>query len=162
MKHGTAILACCVTATPVVAQQQKEFAPVDSGKVVRFEAGGGMMRGRLLAPLTATADSVPFCRFPGPPCQGRLEPWQLGWVRPDALQHLDVQVGTRAEKGAWIGGVIGVVLTFAGATLANGFCEYQCPSDARILIGSIVWGGLWGGGLGALIGSGSPRMEAVF
>ena len=140
---------------------QRSFEPVDSGKVIRFQAGGVVARGRLLAPLTATSDSVAYCRFPGPPCQQPIAAVQLGQLRPATLEHLEVQVGNKAVKGAWIGGVVGTVFTFVGIVVASGFCEYDCPSDTDLAFRAVVSVGVWSS-LGALIGSGSPRMERRF
>jgi hypothetical protein len=91
-----------------------------------------------------------------------VESWQEVWVHPTVLEHLDVQVGTNAAKGARIGAVVGVLLTFGAYGLGGAFCEYQCLSDTEILIRSAFIGSLWGGGIGALYGSGSPRMERRF
>lgn len=153
----TIFLALC--AAPLHAQ--RNFAPVDSGKVIRFQSGSVVVRGRLLAPLTATTDSVAYCRFPGPPCQPPMEPRQVGQLYPATLEHLDVQVGNKAVKGAWIGGIFGTVFTFVGIAVASGFCEYDCPSDMDLAFRGVVSIGVWAS-LGALIGSGSPKMERVF
>ena len=144
------------------AQQPRTFEPVDSGKVIRFQAGGVVARGRLLSTLLPTSDSARYCRLPGPPCAGQVEPWQVGWVRPATLEQLEVQVGTNAARGARIGAVVGALLTFGSYGLAASFCEYQCPSDGEIIVKSGIIGGLWGAGIGALFGSGSARMERRF
>ncbi len=159
---GRLLAVAALVSGPLAAQGRDPRMAVDSGKVIRFDTGGVPLRGRLLAPLSSEVDSVPYCRFPGPPCDRSPTAGQVAWLNPASLRHLEVQVGTRAGKGAWIGGVIGVLLTFGGASLAQGFCEYQCPSDAEVLLGSVIVGGFWGGGLGALIGSGFPRLEGRF
>ena len=108
------VILLALFASPLGAQLPRDLQPIDSGKVIRFQAGGVVMRGRLLEPLRFNADSARFCRIPGPPCQGHLESWQVGWLHPTVLEHLEVQVGTNAWKGARIGAVVGALLTLAG------------------------------------------------
>jgi hypothetical protein len=114
-----------------------------------------------LAPLLASSDSVAYCRFPGPPCVAPIEPRQLGQLRPATLEHLEVQVGNKAVQGAWIGGVVGGLFSVVIIGVAGSFCEYQCPSDMDYLFRLTVATGVWAG-VGALIGSGSPKMERRF
>ncbi len=151
-----------VFAGTLSAQQPAARATVDSGLVVRAWVGDVETRGRLLAPMHGGRDSVLYCRYPGPPCAAPIQAAQLGWFHPDDLDHLDVQIGNRAGKGAWLGGIIGVALAIVGGGYAQSFCEYQCPSDTEFLIRALVGGGLVGGGIGALIGSGFPRFERRF
>jgi hypothetical protein len=80
---------------------------------------------------------------------------------PGALEHLDVQVGNKAVKGAWIGGVLGVIVGYVGAGFARGFCEYDCPSDLELGFAVMVNTGIWAG-VGAIIGSGSAKLERRF
>jgi hypothetical protein len=153
--------ALAVLATPLAAQAPRSFEPIDSGKVIRFQAGGITMRGRLLAPLRATSDSVAYCRFPGPPCVPPTEQWQVGHVRPATLEHLEVQVGNKAMKGARIGGVIGAVFSFVGVAVTQGFCDGDCASDMELVFAAVVNTAAWAS-IGALIGSGSPKLERRF
>ena len=156
------LFALLLSTMPVAAQQPRRFEPVDSGKVIRFQAGGVVVHGRMLTTLLPSSDSARFCRLPGPPCAGQVEPWQVGWVRPATLEHLEVQAGTNAGQGAKIGAIFGALLTFGAYALASSFCEYQCPSDGEVIVKSGMIGGLWGAGVGALFGSGSARMERRF
>jgi hypothetical protein len=164
MVHGSRLfrllLAISMFAAPLAAQQHS-FVPVDSGKVIRFQAGGVVTHGRLLMPLTLTSESVAFCRFPGPPCVPPVEPWQVGQLFPATLEHLEVQIGNKAVKGAWIGGVLGGATSFLLVSLGGAWCEYDCPSDMDLVFRAVVNTGIWAG-VGALIGSGSPRMERRF
>lgn len=155
------VILLVLFATPLGAQVPRDLQPIDSGKVIRFQAGGVVARGRLLAPLTATSDSVAYCRFPGPPCQPPTVAGQVGQLRPATLEHLEVQIGNRARKGAWIGGVFGAVFSFVGVAVSQGFCEYNCLGDMELVFRATVVTAAWAG-IGALIGSGSPRMERVF
>jgi hypothetical protein len=154
--------AMLLGVAPLTAQQPRTFEPIDSGQVIRFQVRGVVARGRLLSTLHHTSDSVSYCRLPGPPCSGQIESWQVGWVQPRVLEGLEAQVGTNAAKGARIGIVVGSLLTLAGYGLGQSFCEYQCLSDTDILIRSLLIGSAWGGGIGALFGSGSARMERRF
>jgi hypothetical protein len=151
-----------LAAAPLAAQGDDPRFTVDSGKVIRFDIDGVLARGRLLAPLSSQADSVLYCVYPGPPCDKGWTPSQVAWLTPSALRHLEVQVGTRAERGAWIGGVAGTLVTFLGKSLGYAFCECKAPSDIEVLAKSVIIGGLWGGGVGAIIGSGFSRMESRF
>ncbi len=157
-------LLCLVLINPADAAAQLPSQPplADSGVVIRAWMGDTELRGRLLQPLRPGADSVRYCRFPGPPCDLNPHPSQLGWLRPADLDHLHRQVGTRAVRGAVIGGVGMFALGLIGGLTLNGLCEFDCPSGTEIVLGSIIVGGLTGGSLGALIGSAFPRMERVF
>lgn len=148
-------------ALPLGAQVPATMPPIDSGAVIRAWMGNAQVRGRLLQPLRPGADSVRYCRFPGPPCDIDPDPGQLGWLRPEQLEHLDRQIGTRARRGAWIGGVSGLVFAFVGASLAGAFCEYDCDSgrETAFKMGVVVASSA---SLGALIGSAFPKMERVF
>jgi hypothetical protein len=157
------LLGLALVVTPLTAQQPRSFEPIDSGKVIRFQVAGVVNHGRLLMPLTMGSDSVRYCRFPGPPCQPPIEPWQIGRLQPSMLEHLDVQVGTKAAKGAWIGGVVGAVLGYVAAGFARGFCEggSSCPSDTDVAF-IILTNTAVTAGIGALIGSGSAKLERRF
>jgi hypothetical protein len=154
------LLGLALVVTPLVGQQPRSFEPIDSGKVIRFQASGVVARGRLLAPLAVSSDSVVYCRFPGPPCLPPIEARQVGHLRLASLDHLDVQVGNHARKGAWIGGAVGTIFTFL-AVAAQGLCEYDCLSDTELAFRAAISVATWSG-IGALIGSGSPRMQRVF
>lgn len=158
---GMALLLCAV-AWPVAAQVPASMSAVDSGLVVRAWLDSGQLRGRLLQAMRADADSVRYCRFPGPPCDGAFAASQVAWLPHDQVRHLDVQVGNRWKKGAWIGGISGTIVTFALAGFAASFCDFDCPSDGRLAATSLVVGGVMFGSLGALIGSAFPRFERRF
>jgi hypothetical protein len=147
---------------PLAAQAGRLEVPVDSGLVIRLTRGDQMVRGRLLERVVAGTDSARVCRYPGPPCVNPVSPTQLATLSLSAWEHLDVQVGNRAQHGAVLGGIFGGLLTFGLAAFANGFCEANCPSDGEIFFKSMVLGGLVWGGVGAVIGSGFPRFERRF
>ena len=155
------MLAILLLPGPLTAQAQRRFEPVDSGMVIRFQAGGKVLRGRLLGPLSMSTDSVAYCRFPGPPCNRQVEPRQVGQLRPATLEHLDVQVGNKAVKGAWVGGMVGAVFSFVGVAVTQGFCEHDCASDMELVVTATVNTAVWAG-IGALIGSGSSKLERRF
>lgn len=162
MRSRIVLTGCLlVVSVPGIAQQTGAPATVDSGVVVRGWMGDSQLRGRLLEPLRTGADSMLYCRYPGPPCGRNPDPSQIGWLRPGALDHLDRQVGTRAKRGAVIGTVGGFVLGFVGATFAGAFCEYDCDTGRETAF-KVLLSGAFGGSLGALIGSAFPRMERVF
>ncbi len=136
---------------------------VDSGLVVRAWLDTAQLRGRLLMPMRATDDSVLYCRFPGVPCDERGVRGDMSWLRLHEIRHLDVQVGTRWKKGAWIGGLSGTLVTFLISGFANSFCQARdCPTDTEVFVISAISGGGFFGALGALIGSAFPRFERRF
>ncbi len=152
----------CVSAGPVAAQVPTSMPTVDSGLVVRAWLDSGHLRGRLLQPMRADADSVRYCRLPGPPCDGAVAARQVAWLPHNQVRHLDVQVGNRWKKGAWIGGISGAIVTFGLGSFAAGLCDYDCPSGGTVAATSLVVGGVLFGSLGALIGSAFPRFERRF
>ncbi len=145
------------------AQMPTGMAPIDSGRVVRAWVGDVAVRGRLLAPLDPAADSVRYCRYPGPPCGSAPVPAQVAWLSPGTVTHLEVATGTRAVRGAWIGGITQMLMTMAAVSLADGFdeCRSCNRSTTEYLFAGLV-GGAIGAGIGALIGSGFDRMERVY
>ena len=156
---GVLLLLC---ATAVCGQRPAGLPTVDSGKVVRAWLPSGELRGRLLIPLTAGMDSVLYCMYPGPPCTGLAE--RTRWLQLGAAQHLDVQVGTRAGKGAWIGGVYGGLMGLLGAcgkglySGGPGPCPRSLGEQAFAVIASTATMGA----VGAIIGSGFPRFQRIY
>jgi hypothetical protein len=139
------------------------MAPIDSGRVIRAWIGDAAVRGRLLAPLDPAADSVRYCRYPGPPCGVRPEPTQVAWLVPSSVNHLEVAVGNRSTRGFWIGGIANFALTLGAISFAQSFCESRaCKSSTTELLFAGLIGGAIGGGIGALIGSGFDTMERVY
>lgn len=157
-----ATVLVAAAAAPLRAQVPATMPPVDSGLVVRAWLDSGQLRGRLLMTMRATDDSVRYCRFPGPPCDEPGSRSQPAWLALEELRHLDVQVGNKARRGAVTGGILGGIVSFLLGSLASGFCEYDCPSDAEVLVTTLVVGGGTFAALGALIGSSLPRFERRF
>ncbi len=159
-------LACTMvmlaSAEKVSAQAGRLETAVDSGLVIRLTRGEQMVRGRLLERMVPAADRALVCKYPGPPCIDPISPNQLATLSLADWDHLDVQVGNRAKKGAVLGGIVGALLGIGGASLARGFCERTCPSEGEVLFKGVVIGGLFSAGVGAVIGSGFPRFERRF
>jgi len=149
-------------ANRAMAQAGRLETAVDSGLVIRLTRGEQMVRGRLLQRMEPGTDIARTCRYPGPPCIDPISPTQLATLSLADWEHLDVQVGNRAKKGAVLGGILGALLGIGGASLAQAFCERTCPSDAEVLFKGVVIGGLFSAGVGAVIGSGFPRFERRF
>ncbi len=165
--RGVALLAplllLCTASWTASAQMPAGMAPIDSGRVVRAWTGDVAVRGRLLAPLDPAADSVRYCRYPGPPCGSAPEPTQVAWLVPGSVTHLDVAVGTRAVRGAWIGGVTQMLLTIAAVSFADGIDEcLSCNHSTPEYLFAGLLGGAIGAGIGALIGSAFDKMERVY
>ncbi len=165
--RGIALLAplllLCATSGGASAQMPAGMAPIDSGRVVRAWTGDVAVRGRLLAPLDPAADSVRYCRYPGPPCGANPAPTQVAWLVPSNVSHLDIAVGTRAVRGAWIGGITQMLLTMAAVSLADGLDECSsCNRSTTEYLFAGLAGGVIGAGIGALIGSGFDKMERVY
>ena len=150
------------SAEQVPAQSGRLETAVDSGLVIRLTRGEQMVRGRLLERMVPAADHARVCKYPGPPCIDPISPTQLATLSLADWDHLDVQVGNRAKKGAVLGGILGALLGIGGASLARAFCERTCPSEGEVLFKGVVIGGLFSAGVGAVIGSGFPRFERRF
>ena len=155
-------IAAVLHTEPVTAQAGRLAMPVDSGLVIRLTRGEQMVRGRLLERMVPAADRALVCKYPGPPCTDPISPTQLATLSLADWDHLDVQVGTRAKSGAVLGSVLGAVFTEGLSAAISGFCEVNCPGDAELLFTSLGVGGRFGGGVGAVIGSGFPRFERRF
>lgn len=164
VRSGAVLLAIAMVCCPdsISAQSGRLTTAVDSGLVIRVTRGDQMLRGRLLERMAVGADSARYCRYPGPPCVDPISPTQLATLSLVDWDHLDVQVGNRAKKGAVLGAVVGALLGIGGASLAGAFCERSCPSDSEVIFKGVVLGGLFSAGVGAVIGSGFPRFERRF
>lgn len=163
MAVAAGVAVSAVSPERVSAQVPVDMQGVDSGLVVRAWLDSGQLRGRLLQPMHAGADSVGYCRFPGPPCDGAFAASQAAWLHLDRVQHLDVQVGNRWKKGAWIGGISGALFGVLAAGLATSFCDNSCHvSRGEATLYGLVAGGAMHGVIGALIGSTFPRFERRF
>ncbi|MEO5826199.1 MAG: hypothetical protein ABIR59_09955 [Gemmatimonadales bacterium] len=159
----SAALLLWSVALPASAQVPTSMPMVDSGLVVRAWLDSGQLRGRLLQPMRADADSVRYCRFPGPPCDGVFPASQVAWFQVDRVQHLDVQVGNRWKKGAWIGGVVGGLLAGFAIAVNDGFCDSRrCKLDTIDRLFATGLGIVSNAAWGALIGSAFPRFERRF
>ena len=75
------------------------------------------------------------------------------------LDSIQISRGSHAGSGAKIGGGIMAGLTVLAIVGCNGtICE---PSSGGALAALVVWTAI-GAGVGALIGSGSPRWETIY
>lgn len=137
------------------AQNAPVTQPLDSGSVVRLIWQQGSPRvGKLLAPLQPSSDSVAYCRYPGPPCGSSSTSGRENRTIAD-LRRVEVSHGSRAGRGALIGGGVAVaVLGLGRIAFANQ--DSPAPLTGERLAGAITFVAL-GAGVGALIGRRSTR-----
>ena len=143
---AAALLLACLGAPSSLGAQQLFTVPLDSGTLVRLRLSGELVEGRLLQPLAPTSTDIRFCRYPGNPCFRDSEE-RVRTLPTTDIQGLDVQNGTRWQRGMLIGGAIGFVVGLVGSLFTNGLCDtgMRCFSDpAAVAMGGMVGGMGWG------------------
>lgn len=142
--------------TSLEAQASPVRATIDSGVLIRMHpTEGAAIRGRLVQPLGPTSVTAMYCRYPAPPCTDPADTASIHQLATRSLVRIDVENGTNWRTGGIIGAVVGALLGALAAELQSdcdpGTCSGASPG------GSIVIGAFVVGGIGALIGSSSPR-----
>lgn len=138
---------------PAAAHPQSPLptVPVDSGREVRANLPGEVVRGRLLVRYLPGDSSMHVCVYPAWRCGGGGDASITRELRTRAMLRLEVQRGTEAKKGAIIGGVIGTLVGGLWGVVLDGFCDTaSCPPLGR----GIVLNGLAGGAAFGLLGYG--------
>ncbi len=133
------------------AQSISPTMPVDSGREVRANLPGEVVRGRLLVRYIPGDSAMRVCVYPAWRCGGGGDASITRELRTRAMLRLEVQRGTEARKGAIIGGVIGTLLGGLWGVMLDGTCDTaSCPPLGR----GIVLNGLAGGAVFGLLGYG--------
>jgi hypothetical protein len=76
------------------------------------------------------------------------------------LAEIQVAHGSHAGSGAKIGGGLGAALALLAVALTSGQ-DYVSPTTGQAVAAVVGWTGI-GAGIGALIGSASPRWQTVY
>jgi hypothetical protein len=160
MRAYSAALLTCLAATSLSAQQIDTAGfnriQLDSGAVVRFHWRNGSEKARLLAPISRGSSEARYCRYPAPSCGSDVNPVR---ARPlSALNGLDIRRGSRAGRGALVGGAAGLaggLLIILGESLSDRPADDVPPV---VLVAYLT--GVWAG-LGALIGLSLDNWKAV-
>lgn len=124
---------------------------VDSGALVRIWLGPTSRSvGRLLQPISPRAQSLSYCRYPGPRCAGSADSARVVTVAIPMITRLDVRHGSYGWLGGLIGAAFGVGL--AGPWTA---CDTQgCQGNTGQRQAGF---GILFGVVGYLIGDGSTH-----
>jgi len=126
--------------------------------VIRFHARSGIITGRLTARLSPGDSLARYCVYHGPPCDMGGMPVGLRTISLDSVLRLEVARGSRWRRGGIIGGVIGAAAGGGFGSFAAGMCEgSDCPGQTSGIVLGGVFGALFFGSIGALIGSAFPR-----
>ncbi len=153
MRLHSAALLTCLAATSLPAQQiDTTFGSsrilLDSGTVVRFHWRNGPEKARLLAPLGRASPEARYCRYPAPSCGSDMNPARVRSLSD--LDRLDIRHGSRAGRGALVGGAAGLagsLLLILGESLSDRPRADDIPRVVFVATLTGVWTGL-----GALIG----------
>ncbi len=162
--HGSALAATiglavlCLCGTPLAAQRPVISTTVDSGTIVRAHLADDEVTGRVLRGFWPISDSLVLCRYPGNPCTATDSLGRVA-IASARLVRLDRRVGTRAGRGAMIGGAIGVALGGMLATFYDANCESSdCRRTGTVTFALLT---LVGAVLGAGFGSGTVLWTPV-
>ena len=162
MVSSSAVLLTSLMATSLAAQQiDTTFSSsrilLDSGTVVRFQWQTGSEKARLLAPLGPGSSEARYCRYPAPSCSSDVNPPRARSLHD--LKRLDVRHGSRAGRGALVGGAAGLagsLLIILGESLSDRPAQDDIPRVFLVGTITLVWTGL-----GALIGASLDNWKAV-
>jgi hypothetical protein len=161
MRAYSVTLLTCLTATSLSAQQidTADFGRIhlDSGTVVRFHWQNGPEKARLLAPLVPGSSKAHYCGYPAPSCGSDLNPARARSLSD--LNRLDIRQGSRAGRGALVGGAAGLagsLLLVLGESLSDRPVSDDVPRVVFVGTITAVWTGL-----GALIGASLDNWKAV-
>ena len=150
-----AVLVLLAPAGGVRAQQPAFTQPIDSGSLVRLTPSSGpTVVGRLLAPLTVASPVVRYCRYPGNPCTA-YDSFNLRTRPLNEIAAVEITRSTHAQRGALIGGGIGLIIGLLNAAIIRGLCETRCPDPDWVVFASTSGGAMWG----AIFGSTSHAWE---
>ena len=155
----TALLLLAGTLTPLAAQELSPEAlqAIHNASRVRVRlAGEGWhpLRGTTADSASITA-SEPML-YVGNGRAGRPP----GAVPLSRVAQVQVRAGSHAGSGAKIGGAIGLGLAALGLLVASGD-EWTSPTTGQVVSGLVITP-LFGAGVGALVGSASPRWRTVY
>lgn len=151
MRAGFLILSLAVGRSTVdrLEAQVRLGQSLDSATVVRLHLSSGRTyQGRLLTPFGPGADSVVACPYPSVYCPGLT---MRSAFPASEIAGVDILVGSRAKRGAVIGGIVGVAVGAFGLWLVLQVGpEYVTEAEVASFVPAYT---ALGAGIGALIGS---------
>lgn len=157
-----AVLTVMLVPATARAQGDRPQAPIDSGAYVRARIARGSVTGRLLVRYTPGDPTLTLCRaYPGSACRNVPDDPDRRTLASRDVLRLEVQRGTHARTGAIFGGAVGVVSGGFLGWIVGMVCDAaDCRSVFVSTLEGGVIGGLFFGGLGALVGMAFPRWVA--
>jgi hypothetical protein len=155
----TTLLVLLAAALPTLAAQElspEALQAIHSASRARVRLAGEGWR-----PLTGTtADSAGTAGgallYVGSGRAGQ----PAGAVPIDKIAQVQVRAGSHAGNGARIGGAVGLGLAAVTLLLAS-TDEWTSPTGGQVVSG-LIGTTLFGAGVGALVGSASPRWRTVY
>lgn len=122
---------------------------LDSAAVVRLHlVSDGRIEAKLVAPLDASSQSVRYCPL------SHVRTCQPSEVPMASVSAVDVQTGNHAARGFLIGTVVGGLVITPLVYIGGAF--QQGETRASLLTQGVLLSVLIGGGVGLLVGHGSP------
>jgi hypothetical protein len=140
---------------PAAAQDALVRAALDSGALVRVHpVSGAAVRGRLLAPLAPSSDTIALCQGREAHCTDRGDSTAIRRIATASVSRVEVARGTQWATGAAIGGATGLAFGLLAGAATDACVVSDCggPSASAIFGVSLLVFGL----IGALVGSSFP------
>jgi hypothetical protein len=144
-----------VAPFPAAAQDTLVRAALDSGALVRVHpVSGATVRGRLVAPLAPSGDTIALCQGRAAHCNDPGDSTAIRRIPTASVSRIEVAHGTQSATGAAIGGATGLAFGLLAGAATDACVVSDCggPSAGAILGVSVVVFAL----LGALVGSSFP------
>jgi hypothetical protein len=152
MRSTSAVLALLLLAalTPLAAQ---ELSPEAREAIHNASQARVRLSGEGWRPLAGTSGALLYVGAARVGDPG-------GAVQLDRVAQVQVKAGSHAGSGARIGGAIGLGLSVVGLLLAS-TDSWTSPTGGQVVSG-LIGSTLFGAGVGALVGSSSPRWRTVY
>jgi hypothetical protein len=140
---------------PAVAQDALVRTALDSGALIRVHpVSGAAVRGRLVAPLAPSSDTIALCQGRVAHCTDPGDSTAIRRIATASVSRVEVARGTQSATGAAIGGATGLAFGLLAGAATGACAASDCggPSAGAILGASLLVFSL----IGALVGSSFP------
>ena len=139
-----------LTVVLLLVQGPRMSQTLDSAAVVRLHLiNDGRVEARLVATLDANSQNVRYCPL------SYVRTCQPTEVPITSISAVDAQTGNRAGRGFLIGTVVGGLVITPLVYIGGAFTEGETRTS--LLTKGVFLSVLIGGGVGLLIGHGSPK-----
>ena len=156
--RSAALAALALAVAAPAGAQALVLIPLDSGTAVRLQIEAGpKITGRLLAPFAEDSTRFLYCPTLRGTCDGVK--FSQRTTLAANVSRVEMQTGTRATRGAFMGAGIALGTALAACTLIDDLgCD---PTNGSFFTYVALPVGFLGAGIGALIGGTVPKWSVA-